>query len=116
MRLEGAIPPFRMVFLRILCAFLGARGYVSSQSGEPFRRLAGIQSLGEFSMGYDASSTNVLRTICAQQHTNWFSRPHFALVHYSCAALALLALALIVNSAEAVNPSLSGSLTVPFLF
>src|SRR4051794_22740884 len=67
-------------------------------------------------MSCDALSSNLGRTNCSPQHTKRFSGPHLALSHYSSAALAFLALSLLVNSAAAVNPSLSGSLTVPFLF
>src|SRR5947208_4602050 len=50
---------------------------------------------------------------CSQQHV---SARLWTLAKTCSAALALFALALIANPVWAVNPSLSGSLTVPFLF
>src|SRR5690242_13051093 len=67
-------------------------------------------------MNRDASSSSFPRAKNLRQLTSWLREAHLAPSPCLNAALTLLALALVVNSARAVNPALSGSLTVPFLF
>src|SRR3954452_22217856 len=109
------IGPF---FLKILYAILCAVGYLGFHSGGHAKGAsgAGVPSLGELPMSHDAGLKHVLVGI---HHTQWTPppkdrRPPICLRF--CSALLLIATALFVSPARAVNPSISGSLTVPFLF
>ena len=67
-------------------------------------------------MSHDAGLRCVLGAIRYTQQAHWPIRWRSLVCPHFCSAVALVVMALFVSPARAVNPSISGSLTVPFLF